>query len=250
MIFSLRIKMITRIWIITLLLFATNAFALEGHYYLGGTLAPGSLNVEQQNPQITYYNNYLTDAYPLNNSRVSTNDFGINGGYEFAGKGFFPAISIGIGAYSTWNETAFKGQVFETPAGDPSMLLYNYQFKLKSQRLMAEMQLTWMLKKFAPFINFGIGSAWNSLNGYGETPVTPDGYTPLPGFQSQTQNHFAYQLGLGLGYLFSNNRIALGYRYVHLGNASFGTRGINYPYNLNFGQVNTSNIYFSLTHLF
>ena len=115
------------------------------------------------------------------------------------------------------------------------------------------------MEQFVPFINIGIGSAWNRLNGYKESPVDSTGYVALPPFQSHTNSNFAYQVGLGVGYAFNfdryeadyqHERISLGYRYVNLGDASFGTRGAVYPYSLDTGRLISNEAYLTYTHLF
>jgi opacity protein-like surface antigen len=119
--------------------------------------------------------------------------------------------------------------------------------------------LTWAIKHFTPYVDIGLGSAWTQTNGYTETVATTDGYVSLSAFQNHTNRHFAYQAGLGVGYAFNisgiktdfqHERISVGYRYVNLGNASFGTRGSTYPYKLNLGRLSSNDLYLSYTHLF
>lgn len=49
---------------------------------------------------------------------------------------------------------------------------------------------------------------------------------------------------------YQHERILLGYRYVNLGDASFGTRGEVYPYRLDMGNLTTNEIYLIFMHLF
>ena len=125
---------------------------------------------------------------------------------------------------------------------------------------MAETKLTWTLpNQLAPFAEVGIGSAWNQTTHYSETPIANSGYIALPGFQSHTNVNFAYQLGAGIGYAFNlsqentrfqHERVMLGYRYVNLGNANFGSRNSDYPYAFTPGKLTTNDIYLGLIHLF
>lgn len=246
-------------WVI-LFLFSTSVFAANGHMYFGGTIGASEATVGNTNPTIKYYDGNLTDAYPVHDRHATTALIGVNGGYEFVGAGYMPAIALGLGIYGTPWEYDYKGQVIETAIGDLSSTLYNYKYNIVSTRFMIETQFTLMLGKLAPFLNIGIGPAWNRLNGYRESSVDGTGCVEqLPTFQSHTNTNFAYQVGLGVGYAFNfksyvldylHERISLGYRYVNLGETSFGTRGAVYPFNLNMGRLSSNEVYLSYTHLF
>lgn len=150
--------------------------------------------------------------------------------------------------------------------GDPSSTLYNYKFQISTTRLMVETQINWMLNspspflnKVFPFINIGIGPTWNKMNQYHEMAFNDMSYPPLFPFQSRTQSNFAYQIGCGLGKVFSfkkaqsdeaSDKISVGYRYANLGHTTFGTRGLLYPYPLNIGSLQNNEVYLSYTHLF
>lgn len=245
-------------WLILFFL-STSPFAASGHIYLGGTIGASMVKIGNSNPIIHYYNHQLTDAYPVQGKYATTPVIGINGGYEFAGAGLTPAIAIGLGMYDTPIDDSYRGQLIETAIGDPSSTLYHYIYNVSSTRLMLEAQCRWiLLGKFVPFINVGMGPAWNRLNGYTESPVDNTGYVALPPFQSRSHTYFAYQAGLGVGYAFNlghctsgylHERISLGYQYVDLGNASFGTRGVVYPYRLDVGRLTNHEIYLTYTHL-
>lgn len=249
---------IRRQFVSVLLLFFVNAiYANANHFYVGGMLGPSFANVDKH-PSITYYNGDLHDAYPINNNHQTGMMMGLNTGYEFAGLGCKPAIALGLGFYGNPSPFHFKGQLIETAAGDPAFLLYHYKFNARSTRLMAEANLSWIVKSFMPFINAGIGTAWNYAFGYSESVATPDGFVALPPFKAHTNTRFAYQVGFGLGYAFDwcpraafpRERISLGYRYVDAGNIAFVTRGAEYPHRLNLGSFKTNDVYLSYTHLF
>jgi hypothetical protein len=244
-------------WLI-LFLFSTSAFATHGHIYLGGTLSDSAATIGNGNPTIQYDDGNSTDAYPIHGRHANKVIIGVNGGYEFVGAGPMPVIALGLGIYGTPTDYDYKGQLIATTVGDPSSTLYNYKYHVNSTRLMFEAQFTWLLEKLAPFINVGLGPAWNRLSGYTESPVDSTGYVALPPFQSRINTNFAYQVGFGVGYAFnfrrsvsgSPDRISLGYRYVNLGNTSLGTRGAVYPYNLDTGRLTHNEVYLSYTHLF
>lgn len=222
-----------------------------GHGYLDGSIGPSYAKLSKSNPQISYQSGVLiTDAYPLNSNRSLSAILSLNGGYEFTGEHWRPAIALGFGAYFNPNDYHFNGQVIETAAGNASTTLYNYRYKMKSTRAMAEIQLTMMLPNVSPFISFGMGSAWNRVSHYSETAVTSSGYSPAPSFHSQTNFNFAYQVGAGLSAAFNQERFSVGYHYVQSGETSFGTRGSAYPYRLQTGSLMSDDVYFNYTHLF
>jgi opacity protein-like surface antigen len=243
-----------------LFLISTSVFAANGHIFLGGTIGASEAIIGNNNPTIRYYDGNLTDAYPLHAKHTNTATIGVNSGYAFEGDGLIPAIALSLGFYGTPGDYDYQGQLIETAIGDPSSTLYNYQYHVNSTRLIFEAQFAWtLLEKFAPFINMGIGPAWNRLGDYKENPVDSTGYVALPPFQSHNNTNFAYQIGLGIGYSFNfdrhvadyqHERISLGYRYVNLGNTSFGTRGTVYPYSLDIGRLISNEAYLTYTHLF
>jgi len=236
------------------------AMAATGHAYLGTSLAGSHARLGNSSPQISYFSGAtITDAYPLNDNYALKAVWGINGGYQFTGQDKMPSVALGLGAYSTLSGYGFDGRLIETAAGDSGATLYHYDYKIKSARLMAEAQLSWAFGEAIPFVDAGIGAAWNRSSGYGETAVTSMGYPPLPGFQSRTHRNLAWQAGFGLGEAFNfgqsksdyqHERMAIGYRYVDTGTASFGGRNAIYPYALNLGTLRTNDVYISYTHLF
>jgi hypothetical protein len=241
-----------------LFFFSIPAIAASGNMYIGTSLGAGMMTVAHRSPVITY-DEVIMDAYPLNKNHASAPIMSLNAGYEFSGVKWKPAIAFGLGVYGNLANESYHGQLIETVEGDESSTLYNYSYDINSTRVMAELQLTWMLGQVSPFINVGVGPAWNKMNGYMEMAVDSTGYPALPPFQSQTHVNIAYQAGFGVSTAFnfagsqspvSQERISVGYRYVNLGSTSFGTRGADYPYSLDTGLLKTNEVYLGYTHLF
>lgn len=239
--------------------FSIPTFASNGHFYLGGSAGASRLTLGDNNAKINYYNGLLTDAYPTHSDKSTVPVLGLQGGYEFTPSCSNTAFALGLGVYTDPTKYHFGGTVVETPLNDPASALYNYTFHTQSTRLMAEAQMAWRVNDIVPFINVGLGEAWIKTNGYSEASFDNIGYPPLPPFHSRTNTNFAFQAGLGLGYefnfskctsTFQHERISLGYRYVNLGNTSFGSRGTVYPHKLNLGNLINNDIYVVYTHLF
>ena len=241
-----------------LLLSTTAAFAKDEHFYLGGSLGASIANLGNTNPQNNIPNSTVVESFPPNSKHATAGIFSLNAGYEFVGISLKPAISIGLGIYRNLNSYNFNGKRIQSISGLPGgTTLNNYKYSLNSARLMAEVQLIWILGKFAPFVNFGMGRAWNQATGYSETLV--NGASLPPPFRSHTSINFAYQGGFGVSYLFNfskakadfqTERLSLGYRFVDVGDATFTTRGSPFAYSLDTGRLKASDIYFSYTHLF
>lgn len=234
-------------------------FSTCGHFYAGVSVGPSYAKLGNNNPKISYESGSLiTDAYPLSSNRSLSVTMSVNGGYEFMGAHWKPSTALGLGVYFNPQDYHYSGRVIETAAGSASSTLYNYHYKMNSTRAIAEMQLTWILAYVSPFINFGIGAAWNKADSYRETAVSSTGYSPVPFFHSRTNLNFAYQVGLGISAAFNfvsksdflRERVSVGYRYVGSGKTSFGTRGFTYPHRLHTGSLTSDDVYFNYTHLF
>lgn len=244
--------------ILSLLIFSAYTFATEDHYYVRGEVGYNHSHVSSNNPQLTYYSGQLTDSYPDTESHFSTAMAGVGLGYEFLPNccDSILSLGLGLGLYATSPHANLSGQVNETAVGNPTLAFFNYRFNVNSTRVMAEAQLTWSLNSFTPFINAGVGPAFNHIGDYRESGIT-NNYPPLPPFQSHTQTTVAYQVGAGLGYAFNfsasdnflQERIALGYRYVNLGQVTTGIRNASYPYRLNFDRIVSNEFYLAYTHL-
>jgi len=245
---------------VSLNVFSIPAFSASGHPYIATSLAVSDANIGNVTQQIIYSSGVpIMDDYTVSGRQTSSSMFSVNGGYEFASVNAWPAIALGLGLYGNPIDYGFSGLVIETVTGDAPDTLYNYTYNINGTRLMAEVQLTWLMQMLSPFINFGVGPGWIKANSYTEVPVTSTGFVAQPPFQSQTNLNLTYQAGFGITTAFNyanpsanfkQDRIAIGYRYVNLGQTSFATRGATYPYKISPGSLKTNDIYISYTHLF
>ncbi len=228
------------------------------HFFVGMDAAASFAKGGSNDPMIVY-DGIIRDTYTTNNNNSVRPMLGINTGIEFVPQSGSPTFDIGIAGYTNPSPYSYYGNITEQAGNDPAAMLYGYHFNVVSSRIMAEVQLNWVVGQFSPFIKGGAGLAWNRAKRYKESQSDPN-YPPLPPFESKTTNNFAWEGGLGISFLFNTSeddpadflqdRVSLGYRYVSVGQVSFGTRGGPYPYSFNLGNMAMNDIYLSYDHFF
>lgn len=106
----------------------------------------------------------------------------------------------------------------------PSKVNYTYNWSIQTEVLSAYTQLDLVKLKYCmPYINFGLGVAFNRAGAYSETAY-PD-ITPRvsPGYVSGIHTNFTYDIGAGIDIPYHSNYIlSLKYDYQHLGALSSG----------------------------
>src|SRR4029079_15324672 len=110
--------------------------AVDRHTYLSGEFGASMASIGDSSPRIHYYNQGLTDDYPVNNNHVSRAILGAKGGYEFMNPQQTLALHLGLGFYAAPTDNTFDGHLVETATGDPSATLYQYSFDMNTMRLM------------------------------------------------------------------------------------------------------------------
>jgi opacity protein-like surface antigen len=124
----------------------------------------------------------------------------------------------------------------------------NYKFSAYGYALMLEPRLIYTAYCFQPFLLAGVGSAWNTLQSYSETPSDPSGSAaaaPVP-FGNHTQNSFAYEVGAGVQKALPIKNtcgiqyfVSLDYRYMNFGSAQLS----NFPAMTSNDHLQISNLY-------
>lgn len=247
----------TKLMTLGLILLTNTSFAENGHIYLGASIAASLAQLGLNNKQVSYYSNGLvTDNYRFNKSSAFASFIDVNGGYEYSLNSIF-ALGFGLGFYNTLGSYGFSGWLIETTAANTSTALYDYAYYIKSSRLMAEMQFICRItEQLYPYLNAGIGSAWNRMNSRANQVASTNGFFSSPALQKDNQAQFAYQLGLGLTFAFDlfshgadlpQDHLSLGYRYANLGHASWGFFGGKY---FQTGNLSTNEVYLGYAHLF
>ena len=246
---------------IGLLVVQFNLQANQLHPYLSGELSQDTISNSISQPVISYYDNQINDAYPLNKNRVNTTQWSVHSGYEWQPLSSKWIFSAGIGFYNDVKPYTRSGAMDESILGDNPTHLYDYELQGMNRRLMFETSAlyAWNNHLFG-YADAGVGRAWNKLYGYQETVATPDGFVALAPFQDNTTTNIAYQFGGGLGYAFNlfsspenstnRERLSMGYRFVNLGKAALNIRDNTYAYPLDFGTLKAQEWYCRFTYLF
>ncbi len=124
-----------------------------------------------------------------------------------------------------------KGQVVQF--GSPNL---NYAYDITSRRILAETKLLYTFRQiFHPYLNAGVGEAFNRANNYIEYPIDDGAGVPMSQpFSGNSTHCFTYAAGLGIDIDATNRiRFGFGYRYADLGKAELGTTPL---------QIDTSTI--------
>jgi opacity protein-like surface antigen len=212
-----------------------------------GTLKSSSTTVNNGSGLSAPFNQ---DTYTINNPNASAL-LGIQVGHrwEFDNE-WLTAFSLGA-LYQYFFTQGIDGQVIEFST--PEFTNYNYYWKSASNLILANAKLNLInYKKFSPYINGGLGSAYNDNPSYAETPFS--GVTPRtsPGYTGNSGTRFAYIVGAGLDYYYTPQLIvSVGYQYSNLGAqlSGYGTQSWS-SQRLNFGTYQSNAFLVSLTYLF
>ncbi len=100
--------------------------------------------------------------------------------------------------------------------------LYHYRYQFQSQQVLASFKLLATNDKFLhPYLQVGLGAAWNKVGHFSATTAETGSINLTPSFNDHTKAEFSYNLGAGLDFDMSQNiRLGFGYRFSGLGNAS------------------------------
>lgn len=196
-----------------------------------------SFNVKPSNAALVFSS--PDSSVSLQNSYVSTklSDTEAVGGVFLGAE--FPVNSVlhlqlGASYYNDVDGAQMRGDIYHSVVGMPplsSMANAYYTYEVQSQRVLFESKLLWMMKsQFHPYVDIGLGEAFNHSKNYMETSYPYDGGSSFPmnpGLGNDSVDSFTYMAGLGidvdLGRLV---RLGVGYRYVDLGQSRLSTTPI------------------------
>ena len=125
----------------------------------------------------------------------------------------------------------YYNHLFATNIGDqitqyslPDFTNYNYNWNVSSDVLLPSLKLNlFQYNQLMPYINGGVGIAFNHASNYSETPLTGITARISPAFTNNTSTEFAYKLGAGVDWSINSQwMLSAGYAFEALGNISSG----------------------------
>lgn len=103
----------------------------------------------------------------------------------------------------------------------------DYSLKAHTQGLMLTPKIIYTHYKIQPYLQLGLGYAWNSLQDFSETEVPGSAALPANPYANNTIEHFAYSFGLGVHipmdkWINAHFSADLGYEYLNVGVGKLG----------------------------
>ncbi|MDI9819344.1 MULTISPECIES: outer membrane protein [unclassified Legionella] len=199
----------------------TSANTASGRWYLGGSMGASYPEVTK-NQYAPNGDGWPDDRYISHNPNSSVL-VSLTGGYTwFTQRDWLPSYSVGA-SYTYYFPNTVKGTIQQYSLAQFEN--YNFQYQLKRQTVLAVLKATiFQYRRLMPFISAGIGSSFNQMGNYIESPVSPD-ITPRvsPHFENNRHSHFSYTLMAGIDYLVNANLwLGAGYRHGYFGDAQTG----------------------------
>ncbi|MSP53341.1 MAG: hypothetical protein EXR81_03710 [Gammaproteobacteria bacterium] len=156
----------------------------------------------------------VQNVYTPNHTTMTQAMLSLFLGAEHATNGRFD-MQFGVGYY--FNPSTKVNGSFQQSIEAPSNL-YNYQYAINTQQLLAEGKLLFKWRKqILPYVSVGLGTAFNHVGNYSATPQS-DTAGPPPLFNAHDQTNFSYSVGFGLDMILKPQiRLGVGYRYSNLG---------------------------------
>lgn len=145
---------------------------------------------------------------------------------------------IGLGANIPWNSvwssqigvnyyqnSGFQARGDNYQLGNSMNNNLGYQYYISSRRVLLESKLLYTLgTRFHPYVDVGVGEAFNESHDYTELTYTGSATPMGEPFANHTNDSFTYVAGFGVDMDAGKwVRLGIGYRYVDLGKASLGT---------------------------
>jgi len=130
------------------------------------------------------------------------------------------ALQLGMGGY-VYSSVNVSGSVLQF--GMPQFSNFNYNYHIRSQRLVAEGKVLTTLQNWLhPYISGNVGMAADKAYGYRESPLASDNVPMLP-FTNRSNPSFTYSVGAGFDLDISRSfRLGVGYQYDDLGKFLLG----------------------------
>ena len=225
----------------------------QGNWFIAG-------DVGVQNPNaITHHltvDNGSEFPPPNNLDSYSTNSeasalLGVDGGYRWQRQTLWlPAYTLGF-RYKHFFASNFGDQI--TQYSIPEFTNYNYSWNISSDILLLNAKLDlFRAGALMPYINGGIGVAFNQASGYSETALM--GITPRisPAFSNKNKSSWAGSLGAGVDLQINPSFIvSVGYEFQYLGKPASGNGVDTWSDSaLQFGSYQSNSAVLSVNYLF
>lgn len=202
---------------------------------------PGRLSTKNLQNQTAYGTDENIFTYQTNNSGNSREFVGLFlGGTRQLSNNY--TLQLGL-EYDYSGSLTASG--INTTGDEPATLTsYSYQYKLKTQQIMAVAKLFTSLHSFRinhdvkPYVSVGLGTSFNRFSQFSATTDQSGSVNLTPSFANKTTNTFSYSLGVGAETkAYKHVHVGIGYRFMDLGPASSGRGQIainNFAYPVNF----------------
>ena len=175
-------------------------------------------------------NTNISFLSPFYNTYVDTN----SSDAEWVG-GLFLGVAFNLNSIwssqlgiSYYQNSAFQSRGDQYYFGDPNFNDVGYEYYMTSHRLLAEAKLLYTVKNiFHPYVDVGVGEAFNNAEDYSEHPYDTTGVSTGAPFGNHSTGNFTYTAGLGVDMDVSKQvRMGVGYRYADLGKVGLGTSSL------------------------
>lgn len=253
-------KWIFKVLVSYTLFHAVSAFAgspipslSEGRWYLAGQLGG---QAARAGSSTTVHNGsgfsapFDKDIYTASNRNMAVL-LGLEAGKRWnIAQDWVRAFSLGL-RYQYFMNSDVHGKVVQFSL--PQFTNYNYKWQSAANALLVNTKLNFKpYQFFSPYVNAGLGGVLYSGGKYSETALADVTARISPGFANRSGSQFAYQLGAGVDYQFSDTMVFnAGYQYSNLASMRSG-QGANTwsSQSLNFGTLHSNAFLVGLTYLF
>jgi len=163
---------------------------------------------------------------------------------------WLPAFSLG-GVYQYFFKNNAGGTVMQYST--PEFKNYDYQWNVSSNVILATAKLNLVqYNRLSPYVQGGIGAAFNRASGYSETALPGVTARVSPGFTDNTSSQFAYNAGAGVDLQLAPQFIfSIGYLYQDLGDVSSGAGMQDWAgKSLHLSSSHSNDVFVSMNYLF
>lgn len=207
--------------LLTALLAAPPAHAA---WFVGMNLSgfkPDMANLMLINNGAPYSAPYSFDQYTVNSNKGLALSGLIGYQWKSSDQGWFPAHAFALRYQHSFPQT-IKGSILQYSL--PAFNNYTYTWQATSDYLStyARAEL-YRGARFIPFLDGGIGWAMNRANRFSDAARPEVSPRLSPGFASNTEHNFAYNVGAGLAFLLMPQcTLSLQYEFQNLGSLKSG----------------------------